>query len=932
MNDAGETTQLNSCGCCDPELDDLVVENQPGQPALNYRIGTHATFVRRMLARLSKQDPPDDDGSNERPLASLTTRATDDPAIALLDGWATVADVLTFYQERIANEGFLRTAIERRSVLALARAIGYELNPGVAAGTHLAFTVDDSDQTPDETTVAAGTQIQSIPTKEGELPQTFETTEDFVAKAWWNALSPQVSTPQSVTLASQAIYLKGTNLNLAAGDRLLLVGKDKSGDVAAVRRRVRTVDVDREAGHTLVTFESEGTAVRDVADGGSTVVPSAAPAVSMTASIGFGAAFNETNLATLFNASLSESQFQAILKTSKWQTEDVLDYRKRAPKPTSLSDIQVFVLRESAGIFGHNAPHYDTLSTEAQAAFHDWDTAAGWEIWKDSIKPDPVTVDYYTDPDLYLERPISGIIEDDWLLLERRNAYEVYKVADATEGSLAGFGISAKVVGLELTDVNGNSLEDKDKPSEFKVRKTTAYVVSEELTVAPVPITTDFSVGETKLPLDELVLGLQVGQPIALTGEQADASGVTRNEIKFLEAITHSGGLTTLTFSEGLAYNYKRDTVTVNANVVRATHGETVAGEALGSGDGAAPHQRFKLKQPPLTYVSAATATGSESTLSVRVNGVEWQEALSLYGLNGKARNYIVRINDDSDAFVTFGDGKSGARLPTGQENIVATYRSGIGSVGEVDASTLTLMKKRPFGVRSVTNPIAASGADDPERLDDARTNAPLTVLTLDRIVSLQDFEDFARAFAGIGKAKAVALWRGETELVHITIADANGDQIADTADLFGNLRDAINAARDPLRAVVLGSFQPRFFELEARVLIDQAYLWEDVKVAIEDALVAAFGFTARSFGQPASSAEILNIVHDIVGVVAVDLEKFYVIDDAGQPVGELLSSVLSAQNARPNPDPLTVQVQRFLPAELLLINEAGITLTEMES
>ena len=68
----------------------------------------------------------------------------DDPAIALLDAWAVAGDVLTFYQERIANEGFLRTATERRSVLELARAIGYELNPGVAASTHLVWEVERS--------------------------------------------------------------------------------------------------------------------------------------------------------------------------------------------------------------------------------------------------------------------------------------------------------------------------------------------------------------------------------------------------------------------------------------------------------------------------------------------------------------------------------------------------------------------------------------------------------------------------------------------------------------------------------------------------------------------------------------------------------------------------------------------------------------------
>jgi len=120
-----------------------------------------------------------------------------------------------------------------------------------------------------------------------------------------------------------------------------------------------------------------------------------------------------------------------------------------------------------------------------------------------------------------------------------------------------------------------------------------------------------------------------------------------------------------------------------------------------------------------------------------------------------------VRIDNNSKATVIFGDGKSGARLPTGQENVKAAYRAGIGSDGEVGAGSLTLLKTRPFGVRGVTNPLTASSAADPEKLENARTNATLTVLTLDRIVSLRDFEDFARAFSGIGKAQAINLWNG---------------------------------------------------------------------------------------------------------------------------------------------------------------------------
>ena len=91
-------------------------------------------------------------------LRALKTRERSDPAIALLDAWATVADVLTFYQERIANEGYLRTATERRSVLELARLVGYALRPGVAASVYLAYTLDKGAAPVDDPRGRAGQQ------------------------------------------------------------------------------------------------------------------------------------------------------------------------------------------------------------------------------------------------------------------------------------------------------------------------------------------------------------------------------------------------------------------------------------------------------------------------------------------------------------------------------------------------------------------------------------------------------------------------------------------------------------------------------------------------------------------------------------------------------------------------------------------------------
>ena len=239
----------SNCGCCSgvevvtPDTE----QNRPGLPALVYRAGTYATFFESMVARLSSFDA----------LRGLTTRELSDPSIALLDAWAVVGDVLTFYQERIANEGYLMTATERRSILELARLVGYTLRPGVSASVYLAFTM----ATGFDGTLPAGTRSQSIPGT-GETPQFFETSSDLAARDTWNNLSPRLTRPQVITLASDpgtdaatrdTLYFQGIATNLKTGDVLLIVLGDDPG--LQVPRFVESVDAQANLNRTEVTLQ-----------------------------------------------------------------------------------------------------------------------------------------------------------------------------------------------------------------------------------------------------------------------------------------------------------------------------------------------------------------------------------------------------------------------------------------------------------------------------------------------------------------------------------------------------------------------------------------------------------------------------------------------------------------------------------------------------
>jgi len=406
-------------------------------------------------------------------------------------------------------------------------------------------------------------------------------------------------------------------------------------------------------------------------------------------------------------------------------------------------------------------------------------------------------------------------------------------------------------------------------------------------------------------------------------GSSAATTAVTSREAVTLAAVIHQAGYTTLYFTSNLAQRYLRSTVTVAANVARATHGETVPREVLGSGQASVAHQRFALKRPPLTFVSAPTPTGTDSTLVVRVDDVAWRELPSLYGAAPDDPVYTLRTGDDGVTTVIFGDGVAGARLPTGIENVVATYRAGLGVAGEVGADTLTILQSRPLGVKSVTNPLAASGGEDRESLDDARRNAPLAVLTLDRVVSLRDHEDFTRAFAGISKAQARPVWNGHQQILHVTVASASGGAVDPQSDLYRNLVAGIAGASDGTRAVQVDSFQPLLFEVEAELDVDPRYDLTEVQARAVVALAEAFAFDARALGQRVTEAEVLAVLQRIEGVVGARLATLAYVTAQGGAGSAAVDGILAARTAR-----WDAPAHLIRPAELLTLHPAGARLT----
>lgn len=828
------STASGTCGCFgqfDPDPRDAVF-NDPGKAALSYRIGAYGSFRRAMLSGLA------------RPafLPQFTTRDQDDPTAAMVSAWAAALDVLSFYQERIANEAFLRTATERRSVLELARSIGYELSPGVAASVYMAFTVDTAAGAPTEVRLDVGTQVQSQPDQD-ETPQIFETVEQIVAKPALNALHARTRRLRLPEFGDRSLALEGQDTRLKPGDGILIVGRERQQDAGSERwdfRRIDTVDVDDDHDLTVVTWrEGLGTAYF-----GRFILPAA-------------------------------------------------------------DHPQVFALRTRANLFGYNAPSLKTMIHVANAL----STATT----KPTETEWPNLTITYTDtvPDnadtIHLDGALPQVVAGGWVVLSRPGYAEAYSVVESVEDSITQFTLSGRTTRLKL---KGENLKDKFGA---ELRQTQVFAESIELPIGQEIITE--SVQGVSIVLSDFVEGLEVGRHIGLVGVSAGTGLPFTGEFEIAD-LSETDGLTTLILTESVP-PLLPESVVINANVALATHGQSTA-ETLGSGNASVPGQTFTLKKKPLTYIPTDVAPGSASTLQVRVNDSLWKEVPTLFGASAKDRVYTVRLRDDGTSVLTFGDGTRGARLPTGIDNIKATYRSGIGLQGIVDAGQIKLLLSRPLGLKDAVNPAPSEAAADPEQLEDARENAPLKVLTMERVVSLQDYEDFARSFSGIYKALAGWVWNGEDQVVHLTVAGQNGKAVGPLSDLGRRLRSAIDSARHPDHSITLASFEGFTFVVDASVLPDPERVPEDVLEAAKRAVVEAFSFDSRELACPVALSDVMAALQNTSGVVAAQVNKLY-----------LLGKTPSRQERLP-----ALQVRlvndEVRPAQLLITDAVHVTVLEM--
>ncbi|MDB2438582.1 hypothetical protein N9W89_07675 [Hellea sp.] len=881
-----------------------VIDNRPGLPDIKRRVGRHSTIKTSLLQSLSDRHRPG--------LKSLTTRDPEDWTIALLDAFSQMADTLTFYQERISNESYLGTAKESFSVQQLAALVDYQPAPPSAAQVYLAFTVDNKLPLNGVLEIPKSIPVKSLPIEE-DLPQTFETLTPTRVKAVWNAIQPARTYTQNLSRRSRSFYITSGSPRPRRGDPIVFFSDDSVSDHNQAHNTYLCYAAN------VIPARPEGQWRVDVTtntSGAVKTVPLVLPAGPNPSTLTAGSV--EDCLEQLRHHSWERHDIQTAQDHFGLSTEDVQAALAWEQPNVAPSGLRPHRLTLRARLFGHNAlsaPYVINGSGDPVLAYSSpTNVTNANNVLSPDDKPGNTAHCY-----LFLDRKYEDLVQGDILVFrghapDSRNRQrgthlqrliEKWKPILAVETvSVTGFGNSGEVTRVTI-DKGGLNLGN------VKLRSVEVFTGSESLDLALLPITdpvgagSRVETGDIQLLCEGALLDLVVGQDVALSGLRNDAPGVASAQILRISQITLHGTHTALNFESAFSYPYVRGETIINANIALASHGESVR-EAIGSGDGTKPHQSFLLRSAPLTYLPANTVTGRAPALEIRVNDMRWQQVESLAEAGPADRVYTVTSIGMEPSKITFGNGTEGARLPTGENNITALYRVGGGIGGRVKAGLITLLTQKPLGIRAVTNPLPAFGGSQAENREQARKNVPVKSLTLGRIVSLNDYQNFARSFTGIAKAHASWGWKQENRIACVTVAAEDGQPLPESDGVLPLLRQNIHAVSAPGGSAIIKNFQPIWTALSAKVFIDPNAVSADGTTdslfeTLRSRLSAEFSFSKQELGAPIRLSHAAAIMQSVDGVIAVDIDYLHRLDAPARRQ-EIVRAYLPLMGARGRP------------------------------
>jgi baseplate J-like protein len=257
-----------------------------------------------------------------------------------------------------------------------------------------------------------------------------------------------------------------------------------------------------------------------------------------------------------------------------------------------------------------------------------------------------------------------------------------------------------------------------------------------------------------------------------------------------------------------------------------------------------------------------------------------WTPLPDLLESGAEDPNFVVEVESNGVARVRFGDDTNG-KFPDSGTVFTATFRVGNGTAGNIGAESLRYYAGDPR-IAGCTNPMPATGGVDPETNAQIQRRAPQAYMTQERAVSRADYEAVTERSPHVKQAVAQLRWTGSWYTVFIAAEPESAGNL--TPAVQRSLTRLVNRYRLAGQDVQLESPQYVPLEIQLTVCVDPEYFQADVKQALMGELGSQlqpngqpgyFDPDSFAFGETVYLSRIYAAARKVAGVTSVTASTF---------------------------------------------------------
>lgn len=264
------------------------------------------------------------------------------------------------------------------------------------------------------------------------------------------------------------------------------------------------------------------------------------------------------------------------------------------------------------------------------------------------------------------------------------------------------------------------------------------------------------------------------------------------------------------------------------------------------------------------------------NSLLLKVGGQIWNLVDTLGRSGPDDNDYIVEITADRKAVIKFGDGING-KIPNAGMELLVSYYITQGELGNVNALTidqtdyvfdLTSMQAKSYKIRNTNN---AVGGTDYESIERIRRSAPLSLRTLDRAVTRQDYIDITMLAPGVDKA-TVHFECGKYVELYIS---PNGGGIASSI-LLQSTKEYINSRKMITTEVDVKPAGETYIVLDIEVWAKFRMDTIQTKEDIIQELLSKYDYAASDVNKSIRKSDLISAIDNLDKVDYLNLKSIY--------------------------------------------------------